>query len=141
MTELAQQVHATLARSHGLLARAVERALAPHGLTRPQYELLCLLADGEALPLHDLARRLGVAAGNVTVIAENLERHGWLVRTTLETDRRVRLARLTPAGSSLITEVQPAIAEAVTAQLAGLTDDEQEILMRLLRKLATSLKA
>ena len=55
-------------------------------LTLPRFDLLAQLDRVDGLKMSELSRRLMVTSGNVTGIADQLERDGWL-------DPRVRLGR------------------------------------------------
>ena len=48
--------------------------------------------------MSELSRRLMVTSSNITGIADQLERDGWLTRESVTGDRRATRLRLTPAG-------------------------------------------
>jgi DNA-binding MarR family transcriptional regulator len=111
---------------------------AAHGLTPAQARMATLLADGPR-GLGELARALGVANGNVTHVLANLARAGLAEREPGAADRRAARAVLTPEGQERARQAR-AQGQALALTLAAtLNADEQEILMRLLAKLASGL--
>jgi DNA-binding MarR family transcriptional regulator len=77
-----------------------------YGATLPQFDLLAqLYREPEGLRLGELSRRTMVTNGNVTGLADRLEADGLILRETLDDDRRVTVARLTPLGRERFTEM------------------------------------
>jgi MarR family 2-MHQ and catechol resistance regulon transcriptional repressor len=68
---------------------------------------------------------------------EGLENRGLVVRQRTEEDKRFVRVALTGKGRRLIQEIFPAHAETVTRLFSVLTEEEQEQLRRLCRKLGT----
>jgi len=76
------------------------------GATLPQFDLLAqLYREPRGLRLGELSRRTMVTNGNVTGLADRLEGEGLIRRETLDDDRRVTVARLTPLGRERFTEM------------------------------------
>ena len=67
-------------------------------LTLPRFDLLAQLDRADGLKMSELSRRLMVTSGNVTGIADQLERDGWLTRESDSGDRRATRLRLTDSG-------------------------------------------
>ena len=90
------------------LTRMYDEALRPLGLQATQLTLLnAVTMCGERATM---ARLADVLAMDGTTLSRNLrplEAQGWLRLDRLETDRRGRLARLTPAGERLVAEALP----------------------------------
>ena len=76
------------------------------GVTLPQFDILAqLYREPRGLRLGELSRRTMVTNGNVTGLADRLEAEGLLRRETLDDDRRVTVARLTPLGRERFAEM------------------------------------
>ncbi|HET8649031.1 MAG TPA: MarR family transcriptional regulator, partial [Gemmatimonadales bacterium] len=109
--------------------------LAEHDLTTSQFGVL------EALyhlgPMHqcELAQRILKTSGNMTLVIDNLEKRGLARRERSEEDRRFIRVHLTEAGHDLIERIFPGHADAIVAELAVLTADEQRQLGQLCRRL------
>ncbi len=81
-----------------------------------------------------VAEHLGVAVNSVTSIADGMERKGLLRRVRSESDRRVVHVELTEAGLEASRSVMGMKNKFHRELLAALTEEEQAILLVLLRK-------
>ncbi|MEV0291033.1 MULTISPECIES: MarR family transcriptional regulator [unclassified Kribbella] len=97
---------------------AVDRALAPRGLTHAQYVMLASLygleRDGQSPSQRELADHTGLEALYVSKLARSLDADGLIQRARDARDTRTVRLQLTDKGR---TTVEPAIAE-----VAGLLD-------------------
>lgn len=120
-------------------ADSVTSRLAPnlerHGLTFSQFGVMEALYHLGPLCLSELARKILRSGGNLTMVAKNLERHGFVRRVQDSTDRRVHRLELTASGKSLIRKVFKAHVSNLTRQMARLASGEQKELARLCKKL------
>ena len=74
------------------------------GLSLPQMHTLEILgADGD-LRMTELAAKMGITTGSLTVLVDRLERGGFVARKPHETDRRSIRVGLTPEGERLFVE-------------------------------------
>ena len=97
-----------LLRAHGIIIREVRRSMAGQGTTLPRFDVLAQLhRTPDGLPPRELARRLLVSAGNLTVIVRQLEKEGLVRRVGVEGDRRSYLLVLTPAGRRRVARLVP----------------------------------
>jgi DNA-binding MarR family transcriptional regulator len=91
---------------------AVDRALAPRGLTHAQYVMLASLygleRDGHAPSQRELADHTGLEALYVSKLVRSLDADGLIQRTRDAVDTRTMRLELTAKGRET---VQPAIAE------------------------------
>jgi MarR family 2-MHQ and catechol resistance regulon transcriptional repressor len=103
--------------------------------------LLATLRRTGPLHQHDLGTKLVRSKANVTALIDGLQRAGLVHRERNATDRRYVAVHLTPAGELALDAVYPAHAGAVADALLVLSNDEQERLARLCRKLAKGMRA
>lgn len=90
---------ATLLHTAHAAEAAVESSLNEAGLTLAKLVALKALVEaGESLPLSQLAERLSCVKSNITQLVDRLEADGFVQRQASPSDRRTRLAELTPAG-------------------------------------------
>jgi len=75
------------------------------------------------------------SGGNITLVVDNLEKHGWVRRERQKDDRRMIVIHLTQPGRRLIERVFPDHAAAIERELSNLAPREQEDLRRICRKL------
>lgn len=137
--ERALRTWTALARCYSTFARAVGSRISDYGLTTPQFGVLEALHHLGSLSLGDLADKLLVTGGNITYVMDRLEERGLVERDRSTEDRRVVLARLTPEGRKLVSEVFPDHAAHVRELMDALDGrEETEELRRLLKKLGKS---
>jgi MarR family 2-MHQ and catechol resistance regulon transcriptional repressor len=105
------------------------------GLTGGQFGVLEALYHLGPMCQRDLAARLLMTAGNMTMLVGHLERDGLIRRERDPSDRRRIHASLTSKGRRLIATVFPRHAARVAEELSVLTTEEQESLARLCRRL------
>jgi MarR family 2-MHQ and catechol resistance regulon transcriptional repressor len=105
------------------------------GVTTGQFAVLEALLHLGPMCQHTLGKKLLRSAGNVTLVVDNLERHGWVRRERQVEDRRMIQIHLTPKGRRLITRVFPEHAKVVAKVMSQLTAAEQEQLRQIARKL------
>ena len=86
--------------------------------------------------MRSLAEHLGLAVNSMTSIVDGLEQKGLASRTRSATDRRVIHVELTAQGQATYELAANAKLQFHRALLGALTEDEQEILLVLFRKIA-----
>jgi len=88
-----------LATSNLVESRVRQGLQRQFGTTLPRFDLMAQLERSpEGLKMGELSRRMMVTGGNVTGIADGLEREGLISRLGDPVDRRALRVRLTPAG-------------------------------------------
>lgn len=127
----------TLMRAADSLTARLSEGLAEHALTASQFGLLETLMHLGPLCQRELARKLLVSGGNVTMVVDNLERRGLVSRERSTVDRRVVTVALTPAGRKLIAMVFPSHMARIVAEFGILSAADQENLRRLCRVIGT----
>ena len=117
----------------------VSESFREFGLTPTQFGVLdVLFAKGGAMKIGELIDSMLATSGNMTVVIKNMEKNGWVTRTTCPTDKRAYLVTLTEAGRDLIQKAWPAHIVAVEETFSVLTEEEQEQLIELLKKFKNS---
>jgi len=123
-----------LLKTAGALDRAATDTLADLNLTAGAFGALLELGDAHPTGVapSELARRLAVARRTATLYVDILARHGWAERHAHPEDRRMVLARLTPAGEDLIEELGAAYKRRLAALLCDISPPQAERLRQLL---------
>jgi DNA-binding MarR family transcriptional regulator len=107
--------------------------------TLPRFDLLAQLErHPEGLTMGELSKRMMVTGGNVTGIADPLERDGLIVRERAAADKRAMVVKLTKTGQTQFARMAKRHEEWVVALFAGLSEEERETLFALLAKLKAS---
>jgi MarR family transcriptional regulator, 2-MHQ and catechol-resistance regulon repressor len=105
------------------------------GITPGQFAVLEALLHLGPMCQHTLGKKLLRSGGNVTLVVDNLERHGWVRRERQVKDRRMVEIHLTPKGRRLITQVFPEHAKVIAKVMSQLSAAEQEQLRKIAGKL------
>jgi len=115
----------------------LSRFLAKWDLFPSAFNLLAILArtDGEGMHLSRISELLAVSRANVTGLVDVLARKDLVHRVASETDRRVRLAQLTPAGAQLIQEILPEYYAFNRSLFESIPDSDMETVTDVLRKM------
>jgi DNA-binding MarR family transcriptional regulator len=125
-----------LVRIFSKVERAAMAELRCRDLSPAQFDVLAQVGASEGCTQQDLADALLVTKGNVTQILDRMEASGLLRRRQ---EGRTKRVCLTEAGWALRQLAVPAHEAMIARQFAALTVEEQQELLRLLRKLDRSL--
>lgn len=135
--------------TYDVFAAHLARQLGQHNLSLSAFNVLLILGRSEtqSCALSELSELLVVSRANITGLVDSLEKRGLVKRTTPKEDRRVKEARITPAGQELLKRLLPDHYLELRSICAGLTQPEKTQFVALLTKLrrglqvATSVKA
>ena len=105
------------------------------GVTLQQMHTLEILGAHGPLRMKELAQKMGVTTGTLTVMVDRLERGGHVERRPHDQDRRSIIVALTASGRELFLE-HDALHHRLTADItAGLDEAELRVLEAVLRKM------
>jgi DNA-binding MarR family transcriptional regulator len=104
-------------------------------VTPVQYGLLTTLAVNPDLDQNSIGRELGIDRTNVADVLARLARRGLLERYRSKEDRRMVLARLTPAGRRITEEMYAAMLRAQNRLVAPLPPEERKAFIDTLLRL------
>ena len=124
-----------LSRAHAAVAAKGAADIARHGLTLAEFGILEALYHVGPMLLGEVQKRILVSSGGITFLMDRLVAKELVERRCCNTDRRARYAALTPKGETLMAEIFPGHAAAITEAMQGLTEEEQRIAAELLRTL------
>ncbi len=91
------------------------------------------------LPLKTLEQRLHVAQSTTAGIVSRLEQKGLAEGLNDDSDKRIKVVHITPAGMEKIQAGELSLMRAENALLSGLTETEKDIFYALLKKICDSL--
>jgi MarR family 2-MHQ and catechol resistance regulon transcriptional repressor len=107
----------------------------PNGLTVTQFGVLEALYHIGPLCQGELAEKLLRSGGNLTLVVDNLEKAGYVVRERDPADRRFVVVKLTEHGAKFISEIFPRVLANVTQEMGVLSSTELLDLGRLCKKI------
>ncbi len=105
------------------------------GLTLPQMHTLEILGIHGALRMKELAERMGVTTGTLTVMVDRLEKNDLVRRRPHDTDRRSILVELTRAGYEKFQQHDELHLKLTNDATACLTAEERDTLTLILEKI------
>jgi MarR family transcriptional regulator, 2-MHQ and catechol-resistance regulon repressor len=134
-TDRALKLWVVLSRAHAAVAEHSQADIARHGLTPMEFGILEALHHKGPMLLGEVQKKILVTSGGVTYLVDRLAAKGLVERQRCDRDRRAYYAALTPAGQELIREIFPRHAEAIRRAMAGLTEQEKDEAIGLIRTL------
>lgn len=133
--DLALSTWVKLARAFSVVDKKATVNIRTYGLTEAQFSALECIGHKGPMTLGELGRRQLVTNGNITLVADNLEKQGLLERRRSSKDRREVVVHLTPKGRRLFERIFPPHANHIARVMSVLSTAEQEQLGALLKKL------
>lgn len=127
-----------------LASRDLEPVLAAHGLRRASFAALSTLyrlGKGASATQRQMADRLGLTPGTMSVRVEQMESDGLLERVQSEQDSRSTLVRLSEKGEQALAACVDAYLEAQRNVLLPLSGEERDQLAGLLKKLMAGIES
>jgi MarR family transcriptional regulator for hemolysin len=88
-----------------MIEQVYNEVLAPLGITFRQAEVLALLAMEGTMSQSEVADRMGVEAPTLAGIVSRMEAAGWIVRDTINADRRKKYLRPTAKVAPIWSQV------------------------------------
>jgi MarR family 2-MHQ and catechol resistance regulon transcriptional repressor len=104
-------------------------------LNPTEFAVLELLYHKGDQPLQQIGGKILLASGSITYVVDKLEGKGLLARKACPKDRRVTYAHITEDGKKLLQEIFPKHEEHINQLLDGLTSEEKEQAIHLVKKL------
>ncbi|MBT5428515.1 MAG: winged helix-turn-helix transcriptional regulator [Rhodospirillaceae bacterium] len=112
----------------------IKEVLRPFKITPSQWRVLANLNEYDGQNVNSLAERSYTDRTNLSRSVAVMESEGLVVRRRENKDQRNILVFLTEKGHTKFTDVLPSVLEDIDFVLEGLSDNEIEIFMKLLRK-------
>ena len=131
-TKLMRAAESITARTH--------RHLSSKGLTISQFGVLEAIYHLGPLSQKEIGQKILRSGGNITMVIDNLEKRGLVIRKRDDADRRVFIVHLTDEGNKLISRLFPRHAAKISDEMSVLSTAEQETLGGLCKKLGTGVK-
>jgi DNA-binding MarR family transcriptional regulator len=123
-----------VALGHAISGR-LARAYADENLTIPEWRVLAVVAQADALAARDVVGKTPMDKMTVSRAVASLEGKGVIVRLQSESDRRVNMLSLSKLGRALFDRVAVLALGFEDELLAGLSKDERAAFDQLLTKL------
>jgi len=135
---LDNQICFTLYATSMAITRAYKPMLDAMGITYPQYLVLTVLGEEDAMTIGAVAGRLALESSTVTPLVKRLEQAGLVTRQRSQVDERQVQVRLTEAGRALLVQSN-CLGETLIAR-SGMTAEGVEALNRQVQALRGALE-
>jgi len=113
-----------------------------HGLSHAALNALAVI-EGEGQPVltGEVAARMHITSGSVTSLLDNLERKGYVARSSDPDDRRRVLVDITPAAQLVLDDVLPGIQQVARRLMERLGNQQLQTLLDTLAEVRSSVAA
>lgn len=133
--ELALDSYIKLTRATDTINARLSTAGSMQDLTISQFGVLEALYHLGPQAQNILGEKILKSNSNMTTVIDNLEKRELVKRERAKDDRRKIIVHLTESGENLIKKIFPNHVHAIQKQFSVLSQEEQQILGNLLRKL------
>jgi len=133
-TSLQEEALLNIVRTAATMTDEMEELLKQRGITNTQYNVLRILrgAEPEGLCRNELRDRMLTRMPDVTRLLDRMEEAGLVARSRDNEDRRLVSTRITPAGRTLVDELDAPVQAYHTTRLAHVSDEQLQTLIDLL---------
>lgn len=111
------------------LNRSTENIALAHGVSLPEFMIIMVLGEGDALSNAQLGRRTFVTAQAAHTVISGLVERGLIRRDAHPTNRRIKLASLTPEGWDVLNKCLAEIVDVEERILESLHPVERTVLL------------
>lgn len=133
--DLSLKLFVVLSKAYKVIMDRAVKDMKQNGLSAAEFAVLELIYHKGRMPLQRIGERILVTSGSITYTVDKLEKKGYLQRVDCPEDRRVIYAEITPSGKEMFDRIFPGHGEAVEALMDGLTPEEKQVSIILLKKL------
>jgi MarR family 2-MHQ and catechol resistance regulon transcriptional repressor len=127
----ALNVFIKLIRAAESLNSILNASLSKEGLTESQFGILEALLHLGPMSQKNLGSKILKSGGNITLVIDNLEKRGLVIRRRGVDDRRYFNIQLTEKGRKLIESVFPKQLKIITEEIGILSENDQRELQRM----------
>ena len=129
-----------IGRTDRIVKRRLGEALAPHGLTVPQFTALSVLHARGSLSNAQLAERSFMSPQSANEVVKTMEARGWVTRTPDPTHGRIVMLGLTGEALALLAICDEAVSRLEAEMLQGIDAAHAELLHDLLLQCGRNLR-
>jgi DNA-binding MarR family transcriptional regulator len=97
--------------------------------------LAVIEGEGQPMLTVDVAARMHITSGTVTSLLDNLERKGYVVRSSDRDDRRRVLVDITESAQQLLDDVLPGIQQVARQLVDRIGPERQQALLEILAEI------
>ena len=138
--ERALKLFIVLSRATKVISEESNKIIEQFGLNPTEFGVLELLHHRGRQPIQKIGQKILLRSGSMTYVVNRLEEKGYLQRIFCEEDKRITYIEITDVGVSLVEEIFPDHVKKIESLMSGLSKEEQEQTIELVKKLGLSVK-
>lgn len=124
-----------LFRAHNRIESLIREDVRCHGLNISEFGTLEVLYHKGPLPVQTIKNKVLIASSSMSYVIERLMDKDLITKIVDPQDNRIHHVHLSPNGKALMDEIYPKHVQTLRQTLNKLTDEEEEQLHTLLKKL------
>src|SRR5712692_5628369 len=125
-------------KTHRALERLAIQSIESSEVGLSDFAIMEMLLHKGPQPVNEIGRRIELTSGAITTAVDRLESRRLVTREAHESDRRARIVCLTGRGKGEAVKAFAIHRTAMDVAASGLSKTERATLIRLLKKLGTS---
>lgn len=129
-----------LTKAYRAISDQAIRDVRQYGLSPSEFAILEVLYAKGKIPMQQIGEKILITSGSITYNIDKLEKKNLLRRVSSHEDRRVIYAEITDAGNELFNRIFPEHADKIHSLMKGISQDEQQETIVLLKKLGKQAK-
>lgn len=133
--ELSLKLFVVMNRALETVEKRAQQKIKTLGLNPTEFAVLELIYNKGEQPIQKIGEKVLIASSSITYVVDKLEGKSYLQRKPCPKDRRITYATITEEGNALMDDIFPKHREDLSLICAGLTTEEKETAITLLKKL------
>ncbi|MFB5268580.1 MarR family winged helix-turn-helix transcriptional regulator [Paenibacillus enshidis] len=138
LTLKSMHLHSVLSKAFKSISEHSVAGIKAAGFNPTAFAVMEVLYHRGPQPIQQIGAKLLLQSGNVTYVIDKLESKGYLFRHPCPQDRRIIHAELTTEGRRIMDTIYPAYTQQIERAYSGISDEEMDQLIKLLKKLGRS---
>ncbi len=139
-TTRALKLFIVLSRASKVIAEDAHQLIDKHGLNQTEFAVMELLYHSGRQPIQKIGQKILLGSGSMTYVVDKLQKRGFVERILCEKDKRITYISITEVGTELIELIFPEHAKNIENLMSGLSTEEQNTAIELIRKLGLSVR-
>lgn len=133
--QLSLKLFVVMTRALNAVKKCVEDDIRRLGLNPTEFAVLELIYSKGEQPIQKIGEKVLIASSSITYVVDKLEKKDLIKRKPCPKDRRITYATITTLGKETMDSVFPRHRAAIKEIMAGLSTDEKETTIELLKRL------
>ena len=112
----------------------IKKDISSHGMKSSDFAVIEAVYSKGRQTIRQISEAVLINTGSITYVIDKLENNGLVERVDCKEDRRVVYIQITDKGKKLMDEIFPKHQQVIEALFEGVTAEEKEIVLDVLKK-------